>query len=115
MHAFGLLLTAALLLQNSATPASLRAHRAESPPAIDGRLNDAVWLSSESAQTFRQIEPNEGEAATERTEVRVLYDDSSLYVGMRLYDREPNKIVTRLSRRDDDPDADRITFYIDPL
>ena len=115
MLALPLILAAAFLAQNTPAQPSLRAHRAEAPPSIDGRLDEPSWRSAESAGNFRQYEPNEGQAATERTEVRVLYDNSSLYVGVRLYDTEPGKIVTRLSRRDDNPDADRFTFYIDPL
>ena len=37
---------------------------------------------------FTQIDPDEGQPATERTEVRVLYDDRALYVGVRLFDRD---------------------------
>jgi hypothetical protein len=116
MFALPLILAGALLAQNPQTPApSLRAHRAESAPAIDGRLDDAVWNTADIATNFKQIEPVEGVPATERTEVRVLYDNTALYIGVRLFDSEPDKIVSRLSRRDDDPDADRFTFYVDGL
>ncbi len=97
------------------TPASLSAQRARAPLLIDGRLDEPSWLSADFAGDFRQFEPNEGESATERTEVRVLYDNTSLYVGVRLYDSEPARIVARMSRRDENPDADRFTFYVDAL
>ena len=97
------------------TPASLRAGRAAAPPLIDGRLDEASWQAADVAGTFRQYEPNEGDPATERTDVRVLYDNVALYVGVQLYDSEPSRIVARMSRRDDDPDADRFTFYVDAL
>jgi len=87
----------------------------DTPPSIDGRLDETSWRTASIAGNFRQIDPNEGQSATERTEVRVLYDNSALYVGVRLFDREPARIVTRLSRRDEDPDADRFTFYVDAL
>jgi hypothetical protein len=109
------LILAAFLAQNPAPSAELRAHHAETPPVLDGRLDDPVWTAADVGGGFRQIEPNEGAPATERTEIRVLYDNNSLYVGVRLYDSEPNKIVKRLSRRDDDPDADKFTFYVDAL
>ena len=96
-------------------PASLSARRAQAPLLIDGRLDEPSWQSAAAAGNFRQYEPNEGEPATERTEVRVLYDNTSLYVGVRLYDSEPGRIVARMSRRDEDPDADRFTFYVDAL
>jgi hypothetical protein len=113
MLAIPLILAAAFLAQ---TPtASLRAHRAETAPTIDGKLDEPVWKAADVGGNFKQIEPVEGAAPTERTEIRVLYDNASLYVGIRLYDSEPGKIVRRLSRRDDDPDADKFTFYVDAL
>src|SRR6185503_20021901 len=112
----------ALLIQNPTPPmaptpptSSLRAVRTDTAPTIDGHLDEAVWKTAEFAGNFRQYEPREGAPATERTEVRVLYDNVNLYVGVRLYDSEPGKIVKRLSRRDDDPDADKFTFYVDAL
>jgi hypothetical protein len=60
------------------TPASLSARRAQAPLLIDGRLDEPAWQSADAAGNFRQYEPNEGEPATERTEVRVLYDNTSL-------------------------------------
>src|SRR5262249_49614844 len=115
MLGLSLILAAAFLLQNPSTTTALRAQRTETPPSIAGRLDEPAWRSAAVAAGFRQNEPDEGAPATERTEVRVLYDNTALYVGVRLYDSEPNKIVTRLSRRDDDPDADKFTFYVDSL
>jgi hypothetical protein len=115
VRALFVLLVTAFLGQNASAQPSLRAQRVQTPPAIDGRLDDAVWNTADTARGFRQIEPDEGAPATEPTELRVLYDNANLYVGVRLYDREPGKIVNRLSRRDDDADADRFTFYVDSL
>ncbi len=114
-RALPLALAAVFVATNASAQGSLRAHRADTPPSIDGRLDEPIWTSAEFAGNFRQFEPNEGEPATERTEVRVLYDNTALYLGVRLYDSDPGKIVKRLSRRDDDPDADRFTFYVDSL
>ncbi len=63
---------------------------------------------------FVERDPDEGRPATERTEVRVAYDDAAVYVAARLFDSEPARIVHRLSRRDDVADADRFTLYLDP-
>src|SRR5947209_6683394 len=118
MRALPLVLAGAFLVQNvqsASAQASLRAERVQSAPAIDGRLDEDVWKTADTARGFRQIEPNEGAPATEPTELQVLYDNANLYVGVRLYDSEPSKIVKRLSRRDDDADADRFTFYVDAL
>ena len=99
MHGVVLMLAAAaVFLQDPVAPASLRARRAATPPAIDGRLDDAVWATADAGDTFRQYEPEEGQPATERTELRILYDNTSLYVGVRLFDSEPDKIVARVCR-----------------
>src|SRR5437667_668205 len=115
MRALLLVLVAAFLVQSVSAQGSLRAGRVGSTPVIDGRLNEDIWKSADTASGFRQIEPNEGAAATEPTELRVLYDNANLYVGARLYDSEPGKIVARLSRRDDGADGDKFTFYVDAL
>lgn len=93
------------------------ARRVASPPVIDGRLSGAEWASADVATDFIQRDPDEGQPATERTEIRVLYDDDALYVGARLFDGDPDGIAQRLSARDDqsDSDADWIQIYLDPL
>ena len=71
---------------------------------VDGRLDEPAWLAAPVASDFMQSEPHEGEPATERTEVRVLYDADRLYIGAYLHDREPDKIVVNDIRKDFDPD-----------
>lgn len=93
---------------------TVSAVRVSDTPRIDGRLDDAAWREVEPATDFVQRDPDEGKPATERTELRIVYDASAVYVGVRLFDREPDRIVRRLSRRDDSPDADRINIYFDP-
>ena len=115
MRALFLLLTAALLAQNTPAQAPLRASRVESPPVIDGRLTEPAWDLAQKAENFRQRQPEEGRPATERTEVRVLYDNSAIYIGAKLYDSEPDKIARRLSRRDAGADGDKFFFYLDPM
>jgi len=80
---------------------------------IDGRLDESDWLEAEPASSFTQLDPLEGEAASERTEVRVLIGEDALYVGARLFDRDPEGIVGRLTRRDfslDDSDAFQVVL-----
>jgi hypothetical protein len=89
--------------------------RATRPPAIDGLLTDEVWALAEPVTTFTQRDPDEGRTPTERTEVRFLYDDDALYVAARLWDSEPARITRRLSTRDNQPDADVISIYLDPM
>ena len=94
---------------------NVQAVRASEPIRIDGRLDDLAWSAATPATSFRQLDPKEGETATERTELRVAYDDEALYVGFRLLDSEPARVVRRLSRRDDySKDADLVRLYLDP-
>ena len=95
--------------------ATIHALRTERPPVVDGRLTDEGWLLAEPATTFTQTDPDEGQPATERTEVRVLFDNDALYIGARLFDSNPAAVVRRLAKRDEDADADRITIYLDPM
>jgi hypothetical protein len=83
-------------------------------PRVDGHLDEEAWRAATPATRFTQRDPDEGKPATEETELRIVYDDAAIYVGVRLRDREPARIVRRLSRRDDAPDADRFTIYFDP-
>jgi hypothetical protein len=114
-------LAAVLLLAVLPAPATppravptLRAVRTSEAIRLDGRLDEAVWSEAAAFDAFRQSDPTEGAPGSERTEVRVVYDDGALYVGLRLHDREPKRIVRRLARRDEGADADRVTVYLDP-
>ncbi len=98
-----------------ATPApTVEAARAKGPIAVDGRLDEPAWAGVAPFDDFTQRDPSEGQPASERTELRLLYDDDALYVGARLDDGEPDRIVARLSRRDESADADRFSLYLDP-
>jgi hypothetical protein len=91
----------------------VRAARAQAV-SVDGRLAEEAWRDAPTAAGFRQRDPDEGQPATEATELRVLYDDSALYVGVRLRDSQPRLIVRQLSRRDVPAEADSFSLYLDP-
>lgn len=91
---------------------TLRAARTETP-LIDGNPDEEAWLAAGEATDFFQYEPNEGKPSTEKTSVRVLYDDNYIYIGAWLYDSEPNRIVRKLARRDDEVEADAFAVMID--
>ena len=91
------------------------ATRTSEPPVIDGLLNDECWSRAEPASDFTQRDPDEGMPPTERTEIRILYDDDALYVAARLFDSQPTMVGRRLSNRDADADADRVTIYLDSM
>ena len=70
------------------------------PPVIDGRLDDIAWNDAEILSDFVQHEPVEGEPVSERTEIRLVYDESALYVGAWMFVDDPSTIVVGESRRD---------------
>jgi hypothetical protein len=82
------------------TVKSLTAVRVDVGTKIDGVLDEAFWQKAPRSGGFTQFQPNEGEPASESTFVRVAYDDEALYVGLEMYDSEPDKIINRLTRRD---------------
>jgi hypothetical protein len=81
---------------------------------IDGKLTEEAWQRAVPASGFLQRDPDEGRPATEQTELRVLYDDHAVYIGLRLLDASPARITRRLARRDTVPDADWAMIYLDP-
>jgi hypothetical protein len=91
----------------------LEALRIAVGPTIDGRLDDSVWAGAEIATEFSQFSPNPGAPATQRTVVRLLYDDAAVYVGARLYDTAPDSIVGRLARRDETAFSDWFQVVLD--
>ncbi len=79
---------------------SVSATRVAVAPTLDGRLDDQVWTEAVALSEFRQREPIEGAPASERTEVRILYDDENLYFGFVLFDSNPSGIRATQLRRD---------------
>ncbi len=82
-------------------------------PEIDGRLDEPVWQVVPVITEFLQKRPAEGAAPSERTEVRIAYDDEALYVGARLYNREPGAIRAPVTPRDDAILADAFIIALD--
>jgi hypothetical protein len=85
-------------------------------PVIDGRLDDAAWAEATVIEDLHQVQPVEYAEPTERTAVYVLYDSTTLYVGARMFDREPSLINARVLRQNQPigPD-DRFFVHIDPF
>ena len=81
-------------------------------PIIDGNINDATWNAVDWNANFTQLSPIEGNKPTQRTKFKIIYDEKNLYLAVRCYDSEPDKIVKRLSRRDGN-DGDWIEINLD--
>ena len=80
--------------------AEVKAVRVAQGPSIDGLLDDDAWRSAVPVTGFRMIEPLPGGDPTERTEVRVLYDDANLYIGVLCFDSEPSRITANTMAHD---------------
>ena len=90
----------------------LKAKKVNSSPQIDGILEKEIWGMAPSASQFIQKQPAEGMPATEDTEVKILYNDDHLYIGIMCYDSEPKKIIANEKRRDSDNIYDNDHFQI---
>jgi hypothetical protein len=81
---------------------SYQTHRiTTSPPTIDGKLDDACWKNNNWAGDFIQWIPREGAKPSQPTQINIIYDDKNLYVAIRAYDSEPDKISKKAGRRDE--------------
>ncbi|HED64643.1 MAG TPA: hypothetical protein ENJ09_03705 [Planctomycetes bacterium] len=90
-----------------------RAVRTQTPPRIDGDLSDPAWKEALPFGSFHQIDPVLG-PPTERTEVRILFDERNLYIGIRLFDSHPELILSTSKERDARLEADdRVEFILD--
>src|SRR5436190_16504321 len=67
---------------------------------LDGDLNEDAWQKVPAISGFTQSYPVPGASPTNPTEVKVLYDDAALYVGVRMFDAHPDSIAAQLARRD---------------
>jgi len=92
---------------------SITAVRIKSGTKIDGVLDEPFWQEAQRSGDFTQYQPNEGEPASESTFVRVAYDNEALYVGVEMYDSEPDKIINRLTRRDRWVEGDIVHLMLD--
>ena len=125
---FGVVTTVMLVVQPTLTlaqpptgigspsvPPSFVAVAIDGAPVLDGVvLGERAWAEAAPATAFRQTQPDEGEAASERTEVRVIFTDSTLYVGVVCYDRDPRSLTVADSRRDASlDDGDSIQIILD--
>ena len=77
-----------------------RTKRVTKAPVIDGNITDETWNTVPWDTDFTQLSPTEGNKPTQKTKIKIIYDEKNLYLAVRCYDSEPDKIVKRLSRRD---------------
>ena len=106
--------TPAQLPRESTGPRRIKALRVTDEIKVDGLLNEPAWSLAQPATDFRQERPNGGEPASERTEVRALFDDKNLYFGIRAFDSDAGRINARDLVRDSNfPNDDKVEILID--
>jgi hypothetical protein len=96
----------------------VQAHRLAEGESIvlDGIPDEAAWQQATPATDFRQRDPDNGAAATERTEVRVIFDQDRIVLGVTCFDSEPGKLLGNQMQRDQSFEADdRFMWAIDPF
>jgi hypothetical protein len=82
---------------------------------LDGMLDEPAWLGTDSITDFTQLDPAEGEPASERTVVRLLGTTEGLYVGLQAHDSLPAQVGRAQLRRDADLSSDdAFTILLDP-
>src|SRR5690349_14828034 len=80
---------------------------------VNGELGEELWQTPRAIDAFVQREPEEGGRPSQRTEFRVAYDASTLFVRVHAFDTEPDRIVSYLTRRDESSPSDWIHILID--
>ena len=87
-------------------------HIVSQPPDIDGKGDDPAWDDVEWSGDFTQLDPDDGGEPSQQTAFKILFDDHNLYVLIRAYDTKPDRITSRVTRRDD-WDNDWVEIHFD--
>ncbi|HUQ18997.1 MAG TPA: DUF5916 domain-containing protein [Gemmatimonadaceae bacterium] len=95
------------------TDSTATAVRASDAPTIDGKGDDPVWTNIPVITAFKQWRPTEGKAPRFRTEAKIAYDASNLYLFLRAFDPHPDSIKKLLERRDSFTSSDMFWVWID--
>jgi len=103
-----------VVARDAAGRVTVRAVRLAEPLVLDGLLTDPVYSQVRAISDFVQQEPHEGQPATERTELWIFFDDTTLYLAVRCHDSEPERIIANEMRRDGNIfQNDNVQFAID--
>ena len=113
VFAYGVVALSLGITATDAASQSIRAERVTDSPRLDGRLTEAVWRPEPAVTNLTQREPDEGAPAVENTEVRFAYDDDALYVGARMFSRDPAAIRALITRRDREGSSEQIVVSLD--
>ena len=105
----------AVINRDATGRATIRATRIATPLKIDGKLDEAVYRTTEAVSQFIQVEPIVGAVETEKTEMWVFYDDTNFYVSFRCWDSHPEREVADEMRRDSNQlvQNEHVSFILD--
>jgi hypothetical protein len=87
--------------------------RISEPPHIDGKLDDACWIALPAITDFTQFVPTFKVPPTQKTSVKIAYDDNAIYIGAMMYDNAPDSILHQLGNRDDELNTDLFAIAFD--
>lgn len=87
------------IVPNGAQMKSLNINKLNTPPTLDGILDEPIWYEATQINDMHQVEPTEYIQPTQETLVYVYYDDESLYIGARLFDSNPDAMVANVLRQ----------------
>jgi len=113
---FTIIFTGIILCAFSQAPVKkLLATKTNTAPKIDGVIDDDVWKTAPVATDFVELNPVAGrhEKQEERTEVRILYDNTAIYVAARMYETGAEKVQHELTNRDNIANSDFIGIVLD--
>ena len=82
---------------------------------IDADLSEKVWRNAPISKKFKTLFPVYGEVLSQETEIWTAYDNQNLYFAVKCYDTEPEKIKTKISKRDNTSRDDWIGILIDAM
>src|SRR5436190_24134182 len=81
--------------------------------SLDGKLTESIWTTAPALTDFLQKDPVEGGIPSDRVEVRFAYDDAALFIGVRVFSKDPRNIQSPISRRDNINQAEYILVSLD--
>ncbi len=108
-----LLFLFAFIIADSIGQKTMEAFPIKEQITIDGEFLEESWKNAQHVDNFTQFRPKPGEAATQNTEVKLMYDDDAIYIGVICYD-DPSLISKILSLRDDfNANVDNVQISLD--
>ncbi len=105
------LLTVCIFL--SQAQEKLRPLKTQTPPVIDGKLDDPVWKECPSVANFKTFAPDFGHSGSQNTVGYMAYDDENIYFAFRCFDSEPDRIKCAVSARDNVGSDDWVCINLD--